>query len=400
MGTTSLQLSREERLLLRLARVRPEPQPEPHELDGIDAKRFLFLAARLGNFALLAKRFLKLATDLDDELRARTESNLAYYRVREGFALADLKELTARLAASGAPLVLLKGAAYNRFIYPRGGLRNYQDIDVLLDAAAVAKAREILRAMGYAEQQSIEGSVDMVKHLGGRMPSLLIELHTQLVHHHEYPYYRAELALDEGRLMERSEERLVDDTAVRILHPADELFYSVVHFFFHHDFAGLKYHSDVNALLTDPARPLDLDEAVTMARAARAGYAVGLTLLVQRAIFGADAVPERLVRELAPRGLRCKALRACLPPPERAALGEGRVAGHPAKVLTAPGLLAPLGLGLRWLFPGRRFLMDFYEVGADGWRSRYHLRYAGAIAKKAYVRLIRGLPDRRSPAVR
>lgn len=378
-----------ERLLLRLTRVRPEPSLTAADLAGADLVRLVELAARLGSFNLVGRRLVATeAVALGPELRARIERHLAFADLRERLAFADLAELARDFDRRGEPLVLLKGGAYTRFIYPRRGLRRFGDLDLLLRPDALPVAVEFLVRLGYRVTSSIAGSIDLHRPLGGGNLGVALELTTDLVHQHEYPYYRRDLTVDEEDLIARSERRDLDGVPIRVLRAEDELLYSVIHFFFHHDLAGLKYQADLNALLTDPVRPIDVDRAIATARAARAGHAVGLTLLIHEAAFGPGAVPAPLLGGLAPRGARRAALERVLPPLGRLPLEPGGVATHPFKVLAAPGVAGPLALGLRWFFPGKRFLMSFYRLDPGGWRPGYHLRYPAEILRKGLRRAL------------
>lgn len=366
---------------MRLSRVRPEPEIRAEDWVGVDLERFLFLAVRLGNFNLIAHRLLAAKLDLPSAVRDRIERNLEHAAVRERLGLADARDLAATLSARDESVLLLKGGALTRWVYPRPGLRSFSDIDLLVREGAIEPAIAAATALGYRVVHRIEGSVEMMRAFGG--VKLALELHTHLVHHHEYPYYRGQLGIDEDDLLSRSERRFLDRVAIGVLGGAEELVYSVIHFFFHHDLAGLKYHSDLSAILTDPNRPADAAAIIAAARRMRAEWAVGLALEVQAALFGDDAVPSDLRRALFPRGIRGWALRKLLPPYSELALREGRVAGHPVKALVAPGLLGPLLLAFRWFFPGRRYLMSWYQLEEFGWRPGYHLRYALAVGLRA-----------------
>jgi hypothetical protein len=341
-----------ERLLARLSRVRPEPEVAASDLAGVDLERLAILAARLANFRLVASRLIAPGLPVPGGIRDRVARNLAWAELKERLGLADVAGLATDLGRSGEPLLLLKGAAFTRFIYPRPAIRSFTDLDVLVRKEALPEAVLALGRLGYEKSHEIEGSIDFVRPVGESGVRLGIELHTSLVHHHEYPYYREELALDERRLLSRAEERLLDGVPVLVLRASDELLYSILHFFFHHDLRGLKYHSDLNALLTDERRALDFEEAIAVATEARGEVAVGLALLVHTHLFGADSVPAGLLERLAPRGLR-----------------------RWAKVLVAPGLAGPVGLALRRLFPGKRYLMWHYGLAPEGWSRGYHLRY-------------------------
>jgi hypothetical protein len=84
------------------------------------------------------------------DARERFELRALGNRLRNRIVGALLQEIDARLAAVGAPVLLLKGAALLHTLYGEAGPRALSDIDVLVPGAALERARNALGEIGFA----------------------------------------------------------------------------------------------------------------------------------------------------------------------------------------------------------------------------------------------------------
>ena len=90
-------------------------------------------------------------------------------------------------AEASLPVVVLKGAALGETVYPRLGLRDFRDLDILIRPADAARARAILESLGYAADETHwrdvlagdDGQADFAK----QTPAgpVVLELHTDFV---------------------------------------------------------------------------------------------------------------------------------------------------------------------------------------------------------------------------
>jgi hypothetical protein len=87
-------------------------------------------------------------------------------------------------AARGAPVALVKGRAFAATIYPEPRFRTYTDIDLLVDPSAISAINAILAEQGFrpADYDNDPKRLE-TKWISAADPSLMVEVHTNLVHH-------------------------------------------------------------------------------------------------------------------------------------------------------------------------------------------------------------------------
>ena len=89
-------------------------------------------------------------------------------------------------AAAGLPVAMVKGPVFSRTIYPSSGLRNFTDIDLLIAPEAEPQIARVLEAQGFrlAEYDRDPDRLEW-KWLHRDNDAMMIEVHTNLVHHPE-----------------------------------------------------------------------------------------------------------------------------------------------------------------------------------------------------------------------
>jgi glycosyl transferase family 2/putative nucleotidyltransferase-like protein len=89
-------------------------------------------------------------------------------------------------AAAGLPVAMVKGPVFARTIYPLPGLRNFTDIDLLVAPEAEPRLARVLEEQGYRLAE-YDRDLDRQewKWLHRDNDALMIEVHTNLVHHRE-----------------------------------------------------------------------------------------------------------------------------------------------------------------------------------------------------------------------
>ncbi len=112
----------------------------------------------------------------------------------------DRAALTARLEEAGIWYMPLKGAVLQD-LYPRCGMRQMADNDILIDASRAGDVQDIMEGLGFSTERIGLGNHDVYH----KPPVSNFEIHTELFHPliHEtlYPYYRdvkSRLIKDEG----------------------------------------------------------------------------------------------------------------------------------------------------------------------------------------------------------
>jgi hypothetical protein len=89
-------------------------------------------------------------------------------------------------AAAGLPVVMVKGPVFSRTIYPATGLRNFTDIDLLVAPEAEPQLARVLEEQGFKlAEYDRDPNRQEWKWLHRDNDALMIEVHTNLVHHPE-----------------------------------------------------------------------------------------------------------------------------------------------------------------------------------------------------------------------
>lgn len=127
-----------------------------------------------------------LGAELSDD-RAASIRAFARDRAIEGLALRGMLERYVEVIlsqASDLPIALVKGRTYARHLYPAGVSRPFTDLDFLAHPAAVPALSEMIEAQGFQlavwDHDPARGEAKWIHREYG---TLLIEVHTNLVHH-------------------------------------------------------------------------------------------------------------------------------------------------------------------------------------------------------------------------
>ena len=89
-------------------------------------------------------------------------------------------------AAAGLPAVMIKGPVFSRTIYPSPVLRNFTDIDLLIAPEAEPQLARVLEQQGFKlAEYDRDPTRQEWKWLHRDNDALMIEVHTNLVHHPE-----------------------------------------------------------------------------------------------------------------------------------------------------------------------------------------------------------------------
>jgi hypothetical protein len=128
-------------------------------------------------------------------------------------------------------MAVIKGPVFARALYPEPELRTFTDIDVLVAPAAEPQLAALLMTCGYEiADEDVAPVRNEWKWVKRDNPTLMIEVHTDLVH---APSLRASLSLT------------YDDLADDVETPAGCLMIAIVHGAFSHGFERLQHVVDV-----------------------------------------------------------------------------------------------------------------------------------------------------------
>jgi hypothetical protein len=263
----------EQKLLLVLSRVEPG-SIEFSPTEKFDWDYVLQTAGKFGNTSLIERNIREagLAGRIPPMVLQNFARSADYYRLREIFYIEELKEVGSELNDRGLPFILLKGPALSLFVYPTKGLRDYADLDLLVRAEDLQAVRQCLEGKGYREERRVENEVVFNKFLGGastRSLNVLLELHLGLLNLLNFPYYARVENIDLQQIWERTRVETIDGVAFRLLCPEDALIYGCLHFFYHHDFRGLRYFSDIDAMIRAKKERIDWEKLETIVKAGR-----------------------------------------------------------------------------------------------------------------------------------
>lgn len=239
---------------------------------------------RLSNLLFQGLRQSGLQKDLPAEVGQTLES--AYYTnlVHTFFLLEHLQSIVnkARKARRhGAPMILLKGAAFAGWLYPSPALRPMGDLDILIRTEDFDFFSGVAEALGYRPYET----TDHARSLRHRQSGTFLELHTSLTSCPDY------LGVDIDSLFERSIPSAY--LTARTLSPEDHLLHLCLHASFQH---GLR-QSAVNACdayLLSQVAELDWDRFLERASERRMAPLVYSGLSLCHHLFPTQQIQEAL----------------------------------------------------------------------------------------------------------
>jgi Uncharacterised nucleotidyltransferase len=285
----------------------------------------------------------KVPTAITQEIAKRAAA-----LVQQNLALAAESVRLQRLfAQADLPVVFFKGASLAMLAYGNVGLRQSQDIDLLVPYQCVPAAMELIARAGYhrfgppsaISDGQLRGVMGLRKDFGfvHEATGLRLELHWRL--------FLNPHAMPEASMMASSQ--VVFLTGRAGLHTLDEedLFaYLCMHGALH-CWNRLQWLADINALLT-AAGEGDVERLIHAAEARGSGRAAAQALLLCQRLLG-TSLPVRLITTLAKnvtaRWLEATALRAMT-------RGQGECDPHDARFGTTRGSLSTFLLSPSWRY--------------------------------------------------
>lgn len=171
------------------------------------------------------------------------------------------------LAATGAPLLLLKGAALADTLYADSALRLIGDIDVILPPEWVGACRDRLLAMGYTPTRVDERpgrlleATNQIQFAPPEGSPVSVELHWHLL---DVPYYMRCVPM--AWFWEHSEPLAIAGHTFRVLDAEANVLYLAAHLALHHGFRGLHSLLDLALLIVRAGAGLDWDTVIEAAQ--------------------------------------------------------------------------------------------------------------------------------------
>jgi hypothetical protein len=165
-------------------------------------------------------------------------------------ALWEVRQIRAALAATGEPLILLKGAAYTVAQLPSALGRLYSDIDILVDEAQLPDVESALMIHGWASTHHDAYDQRYYREWMHELPPM-VHMHRQTaidVHHAILP--RTAPVHPDPRQLRANAVDVPGMEGVQVLAPEDMVLHSATHLFFDGELDnGLRDLVDLDALL-------------------------------------------------------------------------------------------------------------------------------------------------------
>lgn len=294
-------------------------------------------------------------TELKAALRRTALQNLRRY--------GELQQLLKAAQAQHIPVVLLKGIYLADTVYENQGLREMNDVDLLVPIDALQQTALILSSLGYEPFQSFDLNVILktFHHLPpfSRQGGANFEIHWNLLDPDEPGYVSPE------GFLQRAVPVQVAGCAALALSPEDLLLHLCYHTSFHHHFAfGLRPSCDIAMVIEHFGQRLDWQ--VVAERALQFGWERGvyLALWLARDLVGA-AVPDSILNRLQPDNMGAEIKKQARTQLFSDKMIASEITLSFAEMAAAQNLFTKIRIFLRRIFLTKEQLAVRYELPAD-----------------------------------
>jgi hypothetical protein len=292
----------------------------------------------------------------------------------------DEAALLRAFRARAIDVLVLKGPVLAETLYPAPSLRWFSDLDLLVRPGDVARADDLLQALGWTRTERDHTWAFDVAYDGeteyraiDRAP---VDLHWRLLNAARYPWNRAGM---DGAWARAVPVTIAGEPA-RTLAAEDLLVYLAAHLAVQHAGVGLRWHLDL-ALLVD--RGVDWPSVLVRAREWHMARATAFALACAHATFGV-VVPAAVLDELRGHGPRAAAASAVARFPD----APRRRLEHLMPMLLADRARDAVRSLRESFVPSRAWLAARYPATAGRAVAGYlaHYRRLGAIVSAAATR--------------
>jgi hypothetical protein len=279
-----------------------------------------------------------------------------------------LAKLLPEFTSQQIPVVLLKGAALAKWLYPAPALRPFGDLDCLIRQTHVSQVSAILRAHGYTPGQELAAGfrdayyseMSFARHIP---PRTSVDLHWNLF----VPlFYRRRMDLE--WFWSHTQPLVFGEQSVLILDPAAQLVHLAVHASLNHqNEPRLIWLYDLALLIERYKTQIDWGDIQAFARASRLTRPIQHVLHRMQMTWGVQ-LPEshRTAFQMSNQDLT-----------ERIAFALTAATHNEARglsdAMSAPGM-GKLGYMLRHVFPSRTYMRQRYALDKDVWLPWYYAR--------------------------
>lgn len=277
---------------------RPGPTEDPvqlwQEIQGIVRRQRVsaLLHHRLQNRPAVRET-------VPDEIRREFQTAYQERTMRNLFLFSELQRMAKALNVRGIPVLVLKGVHLATEVYAEIGIREMDDIDLLVPREELQATVDIMRELGFDSREPIdvEQSSADVHHL----PRMLNENNTIVEVHWNITWPKDRYSLsDLDGLWDRARTLKIADVEVLGLCPEDLLLHLCVHASYQHMFyTGLRPSCDIDATIRAYAEALDWDQVVERALQWEWNAGVYLMLRLTQMCLGTN-VPASVLDALRP----------------------------------------------------------------------------------------------------
>ncbi len=191
-------------------------------------------------------------------LQRHLQAALRVCQAQRDEVMREARHLDLALASLGAPVILLKGAAYAAASLPAAQGRVFSDIDILVPKAQLAQTEALLTLHGWVTTEDSDYNQNYYRQWMHELPPMRhIQRGTVLDVHHTILPETARLKPDASKLI-ASAVPLPGTRVLHVLSDTDMLLHSMTHLFMNDDMThALRDLSDLEALM----RGLGADDA-------------------------------------------------------------------------------------------------------------------------------------------
>jgi hypothetical protein len=213
----------------------------------------------------------------------------------------EMARLLDELEKDSIPLIALKGIVMANAFYENIGLREMNDIDVIVPTDALERTAEILTGMGYRPAQPF--SMDIILKTGMHLPKLIQKNTTIFEIHWNITSPGKPYSIEPHGLWQRAVPVEIAGRKVLILSPEDMLLHLCLHTSYQHPFVfGLRPFCDIAEAIDHYGSALNWQILTDRAFEQNWQRGIYLALLLAIDLSGAS-VPVEAIRRLAPNDI-------------------------------------------------------------------------------------------------
>jgi hypothetical protein len=320
--------------------------------------------------------------ELDKLYRQTVERNAHLYD--------ELGRVLEAFEAAGIKVIILKGAALAKIVYPEMGLRMFHDIDILIRREDLPRVKKEMVELGYEEHREDLKSFDekFEYETGYYNP----EKKTYLDVHWNIASWRSPFKIDIDAMWGNARDAKIGNTNVLILSPEDMLLFHSVHFFAKHGdatYVKLLCFCDILEIVRVYRGHINWDYISENARKYGIKTPVYYALYYARKLLGAS-IPSSVMDELKPSYFRVKLFglffdKESLLHPK----SKKKTAGFLIGFLMASGIISGLKFLINRISPPVEWLSYKYSLPKSKKLYFTHLCHLGFRGIKLFMLLLR-----------